>query len=60
MIDNLPNYVSILFGVTPFQQFGFDQPNIAMLYSPFVWLPCFIVPTVLFSHLVCIRKYLKK
>jgi hypothetical protein len=39
-----------------FQQFGFDQPNIAVLYFPFSWLPSFIVMTVLFSHLVSIRK----
>lgn len=39
-----------------FQQFAFDQPNIAVLYYPYVWLPCFIVPVVLFSHLVSIRK----
>lgn len=40
----------------PFQQFAFDQPNIAVLYFPFVWLPGFIVPVVLFSHLVLIRR----
>ena len=39
-----------------FQQFGFDQPNIAVLHFPFTWLPSFIVMTVLFSHLVSIRK----
>ena len=39
----------------PFQKFGFDQPNIAVLYFPFVWLPCFIVPVVLFAHLSAIR-----
>jgi hypothetical protein len=38
-----------------FQQFAFDQPNIALFYFPFTWLPCFIVPVVLFSHLVAIR-----
>ncbi len=42
-----------------FQQFAFDQPNVAVLYFPFVWLPCFIVPVVLFSHLVLIRRLLK-
>lgn len=42
----------------PFQQFAFDQPNIAVLYFPFVWLPCCVVPLVLFSHLVAIRKLL--
>jgi hypothetical protein len=36
---------------TPFQQLAFDQPNIAVTQFPFVWLPCFIVPVVLFAHL---------
>jgi hypothetical protein len=40
----------------PFQQFAFDQPNIAVLYFPFVWLPGFIVPLVLFAHLAAIQK----
>jgi len=39
-----------------FQQFAFDQPNIAVLYFPYVWLPSFIVMIVLFSHLVSIRR----
>jgi hypothetical protein len=43
-----------------FQQFAFDQPNIAVLYFPYVLLPSFIVMTVLFSHLVVIRRLLKK
>ena len=38
-----------------FQQFGFEQPNRAVFYFPFIWLPTFIVMTVLFSHLVSIR-----
>ena len=41
-----------------FQQFAFDQPNIAVLYFPFVYLPGFIVPAVLFGHLVSIRRIL--
>lgn len=47
---------AILSAPFPFQQFAFDQPNIAVMYFPFVWLPCFIVPVVLFSHLVLIRR----
>jgi hypothetical protein len=39
----------------PFQQFAFDQPNIAVLHFPFIWLPCCIVPIVLLSHLAAIR-----
>ena len=42
------------------QQFAFDQPNIAILYFPFILLPAFIVPVVLFTHLVSIRQLLKK
>jgi len=34
-----------------FQQFAFEQPNRAVLYFPFVWLPSVIVPIVLFCHL---------
>jgi hypothetical protein len=38
-----------------FQQLAFDQPNKAILYFPFIWLPSFIVMAVLFSHLASIR-----
>ncbi len=41
---------------SPVQKFAFDQPNIAILHFPFVWLPTFIVPIVLLAHLVSIRK----
>ena len=51
--------IAILSAPFTFQQFAFDQPNVAVLYFPFVWLPCFIVPVVLFSHLALIRKLLK-
>lgn len=43
-----------------FQQFAFNQPNIAVLQAPYVWLPAFIVPAVLFCHLVSIRQLTKK
>lgn len=44
---------------SPFQQFAFLQPNIAIQYFPFIWLPCFIVPIVLFAHLATLRNLLK-
>ena len=50
---------AVLSAPFPFQKFGFEQPNIAVLYFPFVWLPCLVVPLVLLSHLVCIRRLLK-
>ncbi len=51
---------AILSAPTKFQQLAFEQPNIAILYFPFVWLPCFIVMAVLFSHLVMIKRLLTK
>lgn len=54
----LVNIVSnaILSAPFPFQQFAFDQPNIAVLHFPFIWLPCCVVPLVLLSHLAAIRQ----
>jgi hypothetical protein len=51
---------AVLAAPFPFQQFAFDQPNIAVLYFPFNWLPGCVVPLVLFSHLAVIRRLLKK
>jgi hypothetical protein len=51
---------AVLSAPLAFQQFAFDQPNVALFYFPFVWLPAFIVPVVLFTHLVGIRRSLIK
>jgi hypothetical protein len=51
---------AVLSAPFPFQKFAFDQPNIAVLYFPFVWLPCCVVPLVLLSHLATIRQLLNK
>jgi hypothetical protein len=50
--------IAILSAPFPFQQLAFDQPNIAVLYFPYIWLPCCIVPLVLFSHLIAARQLL--
>lgn len=41
---------------SPLQRLNFDTPNTAVMYFPFAWLPAFIVPAVLFSHLVAFRQ----
>jgi hypothetical protein len=51
---------AVLSAPSSFQQFAFEQPNTAILYFPFVWLPCCVVPLVLLAHLVCIRQLLFK
>ena len=43
---------AVLAAPSPFQQIGFNQPNIAIQYFPFVWLPSVVVPLVLLAHLV--------
>jgi hypothetical protein len=49
----------ILSAPFPFQEFAFDQPNIALLHFPFIFLPGCIVPLVLLSHLAAIRQLIK-
>jgi hypothetical protein len=51
---------ALLSAPTPLQQFAFEQPNIAILYFPFSWLPVFIVPVVLFAHLMSLRQLMRK
>ena len=47
---------AILSSPLPIQQFAFDQPNIAVLEFPYIFLPTCIVPIVLMSHLLLIKK----
>lgn len=41
------------------QQFGFDQPNKAVLHFPYIWLPGFIVPIVVLCHINTIRQLVR-
>ena len=45
---------------SPFQQQAFNQPNIAILYFPFVWLPSVVEPVVLLAHVSAIRQLIRK
>jgi hypothetical protein len=58
----LLNIVVIAVLTMPFsiQQFGFEQPDIALFYFPFVWLPGYLVPMVIFAHLFTIRQLLNR
>ena len=50
----------ILSAELPFQQFGFEQPNRAVTYFPFVLLPSTIVPIVIWTHISDIIKLKKE
>lgn len=43
---------------SPIQRLAFDQPNVAVLYFPYIWLPTVIVPIVLFSHFAALFQLL--
>ena len=45
---------------TPFQVFGHDQPNTAVLGLPFGYLACYVAPAVLFSHLIITMNWIQK
>ena len=49
---------AILSAPSPFQRLAFEQPNTAIQHFPYTWLPAVLVPLVLFSHLVMIRKFI--
>lgn len=50
--------IAILSSPLPIQQWAFDQPNVALLKFPFIWLPAYVVPIVLTSHLLMLKKLL--
>ncbi len=51
--------IALFSAPSPIQKFAFEQPNIAILNFPFSLLPTFIVPIILFGHLVSIIQLLK-
>lgn len=51
--------IAFLSAPSPLQKIAFDQPNIAILYFPFSWLPTFIVPVIILGHIISIRRLLK-
>lgn len=41
---------------TPLQQFGFEQPNVALMYPPFIWVPAVVVPLALVGHIAVLTR----
>jgi hypothetical protein len=52
--------IAVLSMSSSMQIFGFERPNTAFFYFPFNWLPCGLVPMVIFAHLATIRQLLLK
>jgi hypothetical protein len=52
--------IAVLSMPFPIQQFGFEQPDIALFYFPFVWLPGCLVPMVIFAHVFTIHQMLNR
>ncbi|WP_382313212.1 hypothetical protein [Hymenobacter bucti] len=51
---------AVLSAPTVVQQFAFDQPNVAILYFPFIALPSCLVPLVALAHLAAIRRLVRE
>ncbi|MGB3464405.1 MAG: hypothetical protein WBA74_04010 [Cyclobacteriaceae bacterium] len=49
-------YHAIICTPYPTQQICFDIPNTIMFSFPYIWLPTFVVPIVLFCHIASIYK----
>ena len=49
-------FIATLSIETPFQQFGFEQSNKAIIYFPFILLAVCIVPIVIYTHITDIIK----
>lgn len=47
---------AILSVPSPIQTQAFDQPNIAILHFPVVWLPSIVVVLVMFAHFIAFRR----
>lgn len=47
---------ALLSAELPFQQFGFEQPNRALSYFPFILLAATVVPIVIYTHITDIIK----
>lgn len=58
----LANIVSIaaLSLPSPMQKLNFDQPNRAVMFFPYIWLPTIVVPVVLFAHLASLWKLFRE
>ena len=48
--------IAILSFPSPMQAMALEQPNRAVMFFPFVWLPTVVVPIVFFAHLAAIIK----
>lgn len=48
--------IAVMSVPSPLQQLNLDQPLIAVLHFPYIWLPALIVPIVLFAHLASLWK----
>jgi hypothetical protein len=49
--------IALLSAPLPIQQFGFAQPNIAILFFPYTYLPCIVVPIVFIAHIMGLRHW---
>lgn len=47
---------AVLSAPSPYQQYGLEQPTVAIFYLPFVWLPALVAPLMIWAHCVVLGK----
>lgn len=47
--------LAVLSAPLPIQRLAFDQPDVALLFFPYTWLPAVVVPVVLMAHILSLR-----
>lgn len=52
--------IAVLSFPSPLQTLSHEQPNGAVMYFPYIWLPAIVVPTVFFAHVVSLWKLFKE
>ena len=50
---------AVLSAPSPYQQYGFEQPTLAIFYFPFIWLPALVAPLMVWAHCLALGRLLK-
>ena len=51
---------AVLSAPSPYQQYGFEQPTLAIFYFPFIWLPALVAPLMVWAHCLALGRLLDK
>ena len=50
---------AVLSAPSPYQQYGFEQPTLAIFHFPFIWLPALVAPLMVWAHCLALGRLLR-